>query len=81
MSSIVAEIMENITQISVMHQKGCSFSVDYRVTESSITIVLHGKTNLVFGHSATDAQMQKDVAQAFEKAEKSNTEIFGDAEK
>jgi len=79
MTEIVRSIMENVTPISVMYQKGCSFSVEHRITESSVTIVLHGVSNsFVCGHSPTDAKMKEDVKTAFEMAEKENKEDFGE---
>ena len=79
MTEIIRQIMENLTCLSVMYQKGCSFNVEHRVTESQVYITLHGVSpTFIHGHSPTDAKMNEDIKTAFEMAEKVNQEDFGE---
>lgn len=79
MTEIVRQIMENVTALSVMYSKGCSFEVSHRVTESQVYITIHGiSPSFVSGHSPTDAKMKEDVKTAFEMAEKENKKVFGE---
>jgi hypothetical protein len=62
MTEIVRQIMENITPISVMFSRGCSFECSYMVTESATIIHLHGVSHsFACGTSPNDSEMQKEI--------------------
>ena len=71
MAQIIREIMENITPLSVMYSKGCSFRVEHRVTESQVYITLHGYSpSFTSGRAFSEAEMKADIEQHFEGASK-----------
>jgi hypothetical protein len=60
MNHILREIMQNITSLSIMYSKGCTFRCEHRITASQVYITLRGHSpTFAFGTAKTDSEMHE----------------------
>ncbi len=70
MAQILREIMNNLTELSVMYKHGCTLGISNRISENTVYITIHGVSpSFACGTSPNDAEMHKDAKTALNLGE------------